>query len=1392
MVKLASLPVGLTNVRLLTQSIVDAQKQTYTDLGNNSTTDFAMSTPSGSDVRAIARDKQSNVYVVDGNVGVVKYNSEGTKLWRVSLPASDIDHIIRALEVDTETGTVYAGVSAGGDSTTAAMWAYRQLDDNGTEMLWQIEPGGFIERVRLKDGVLYALLNFPDRNRSYVRTYGFVDTEAPGQQAEWEVPSPGNDLDVSPKDDSVFVASDVNPLRGLDPSSPLTTVSSIDFTPKDLNQSKKRIWSWFDTSDRSTLSILPRTDGSGDDGGEVIVLGDKSGNGRNFYANAGASPAPPTPNTERGPVYRAVGLNGKPTISFTGESYTATTPGRSMLGEGASSADRAYRAEQLSPVPTYKGAQFAIFMVVKCGIDDAVRGLLSLNVPGANTQSRMLAINRRPDDTLPGSIPMPGSVHLYELFGRASDGGQSTPSAIGPDITANPARVSPGPLSGSGVAIITWICDGGVHDQAGSASRSLMRINGHPVDRWQSIPFFTTLPVTLGLANLGTSGHSRFAGEFAEMIVLSDWYDQNGFQQRLVTEPSFPDSVWTPDSDTEVDRIEGYLAHKWGVAHEFPTGQAGWFSMTTNPSNGDTQTIDGVQYTFRSGALSAANEVHISTVSFRLTATNLYYAINKIGQPGVDYDQRTVKHPTFQAMAPFESASNTVWMAIKSISPYANPITLTSSGAITWTAGTTATTINGAGTSHGWYPHSFTLQKTNNSRGGPPSANGNTQGQVSEFLLLQSKFGSLTKWSATSGRLIWALTTGRGQFWQATPPTLVLPGFGGVGYACRVNSDGDIYSVGPRVPASAGRPAVSPADIVDIRKVADGGAVPTSPTGDPWILNTVPDPFDSTGFGYQRPRLDTDGFDNLYVPISFGGTGVYSNVSAVGYRKASSAGFAREFVRISSLPFTNDCYSIQADPNHPDFSPDDTIQHGEFFYLGAKVDPGDTGKQALFKFRTVDVILESGTQRQSDILAVCDGNISIVTSSSVTPVVGGQLDPSADYIDAVQMYGNVFFTDGKSYLYYDGKTRLLKPFKSTTSGLIQPRCKLMTQWNGRLVLARSADNAHFWSMSQHGNPFGWDLFPLTDTETDAVAGSSSQAGQAPDIITSLIAYSNDILIIGGDHSIYKMSGDPKAGGRFDQISSTIGMAFGRAWAQDPDGMLYFADNRGEIYRLSPSGAPRGLSRNRISNRIRQVDFEHYRLELVWNTDDDGLHVFQIPYGNGGVYQTHWFWERGTDAWHEDTFGSVFNTGVQPTAAMLYDADDPDDRKLLVGGEDGFVRQWSSQATSDDGMPIDSFVTIGPLMPKGSNSEWMFTDIDTVMATEQSGPNWYLYGSKTADDKGSPLSHGKLVPGRNPTILARVRGAVSFIRLGLADGNARWSYEDIQMQAVPMGRKGAIS
>ncbi len=191
----------------------------------------------------------------------------------------------------------------------------------------------------------------------------------------------------------------------------------------------------------------------------------------------------------------------------------------------------------------------------------------------------------------------------------------------------------------------------------------------------------------------------------------------------------------------------------------------------------------------------------------------------------------------------------------------------------------------------------------------------------------------------------------------------------------------------------------------------------------------------------------------------------------------------------------------------------------------------------LYKLRLVDVASSTGSTRDLQVIAVSNGNLKKVSSGSGTPASPAgtntlsqpELDSTSQFLQGVEAFGKFFMVDGVNTLYYDAATDEVLEWTSTTAGRVPPRCKLVTAWRGRLVLARDPDNAHTWHMSEAGDPFGWDTLPIVITQTQAISGTTAGSpGDVDDIINAVIPYSFDFLVFGCDHKIFMMRGDPAA------------------------------------------------------------------------------------------------------------------------------------------------------------------------------------------------------------------------------------------------------------------------
>jgi hypothetical protein len=323
-------------------------------------------------------------------------------------------------------------------------------------------------------------------------------------------------------------------------------------------------------------------------------------------------------------------------------------------------------------------------------------------------------------------------------------------------------------------------------------------------------------------------------------------------------------------------------------------------------------------------------------------------------------------------------------------------------------------------------------------------------------------------------------------------------------------------------------------------------------------------------------------------------------------------------------------------------------------------------------------------------------------------------------------------------------------------------------------------------MSAKGDPFDWDFAPPVPLVTQALRGTDSRLGIAPDVITALIPYDDNILFVCCDHSIHRIVGEPFVSDQFDLVTDRVGVAWNTSWTKDREGRIYFFESQGGVWVMSGDGGERRrLSRDTIEKRLRSIDLEDFYVHLEWSFEFEGLHVYVFPFGSGGTAVERYFWEQQTDSWHPDT---VTATDKQPTAALVIDGDDPLDRVLLVGTEDGYVLEEDRDAADDDGQAIDAFVRIGPIVGPQTARETRFRRLEVVLADDQDGARYALYGSNEPDVIGFPREENTLEPGRNAQTNQAVCAAHVWLELRNGTTSERFAFESAMIKGYPARRK----
>lgn len=379
----------------------------------------------------------------------------------------------------------------------------------------------------------------------------------------------------------------------------------------------------------------------------------------------------------------------------------------------------------------------------------------------------------------------------------------------------------------------------------------------------------------------------------------------------------------------------------------------------------------------------------------------------------------------------------------------------------------------------------------------------------------------------------------------------------------------------------------------------------------------------------------------------------------------------------------------------------------------------------------------------------------------------------------------LWFADGKNWLYYDPATNSMQNWLASQGSLPVDEAnnapRLIGTWRGRTVLSGLLKDGQNWFMSAVGDPTNWNYFPIPPgLPTAAVAGNNSTLGVVGDIVTTLIPYSDDILIFGADSSIWMMNGDPAAGGQIDRVSDVIGMAWGIPWCKGPDGTLYFVSNKMGIYTLVPGQTPVRMSQQ-IEQLLYAVNTGLTNIRLVWDNFFQGLHVF-VTFLASAQSTTHFFWEQRTGAWWEEQFA---NNNHNPIASTTFDGNVAGDRRTLFGSWDGYVRSSDVTALTDDGTAINSEILIGPLLTADMD-DLMLKDLQAILGEQSGDVTYNVYVGNTAE---LALSAGAIATGTwgaGRSFNTPIRRSGHAVWVGITASNS-WSFETIRARVVTLGK-----
>lgn len=411
----------------------------------------------------------------------------------------------------------------------------------------------------------------------------------------------------------------------------------------------------------------------------------------------------------------------------------------------------------------------------------------------------------------------------------------------------------------------------------------------------------------------------------------------------------------------------------------------------------------------------------------------------------------------------------------------------------------------------------------------------------------------------------------------------------------------------------------------------------------------------------------------------------------------------------------------------------------------------------------VDWVATSGT------LPIQESNIQLITgATNATPIVITIAAHDLENGDQVTIEGVLGNTAANGTWNIAGVTANTFQLATSvgdgayTSGgtctrLSGSRCLLIVVWGGRIVMSGLETDPNNIFMSAVGDAFDWDYSPDAQTVQQAVAGNVTDGyGKNPDIVTALIPYTDDVLLIGGSHSIRRILGNPAEGGINVSVTDITGIAFGTAWCQSPEGVIYFFGSRGGVYKIDPeNGIPNRLTAMMIDERLADIDFDENTVTLEWDDRAIAVRVYITPID--GSVATHYMWDVRNEAWWPFKYA---NNDHNPMSVHLLSGTAAADRRILEYGQDGYIRMVDVDSTFDDGSPIESFVYLGPF------SAMTFVEIAATLREGSNNVTWALCSASSMERAltAAPRQTGQIKAGRNGSSWPRAFIEEGYMRL----------------------------
>lgn len=376
-----------------------------------------------------------------------------------------------------------------------------------------------------------------------------------------------------------------------------------------------------------------------------------------------------------------------------------------------------------------------------------------------------------------------------------------------------------------------------------------------------------------------------------------------------------------------------------------------------------------------------------------------------------------------------------------------------------------------------------------------------------------------------------------------------------------------------------------------------------------------------------------------------------------------------------------------------------------------------------------------------------------------------------------------------------------------TAGYIELECPLVTCYRDRMVLAGPPTAPHAWFMSRAGDPLDFD-YGARDTDTGrAVAGVDTESGLLGEPIKALIQGGDTFLIFGCESSMWILEQDPTYNGQLRNISRTIGVVDKKAWCFGPNNEIIFLSRDG-LYLLPPGGQgnPQSISREKLPEELLRLDNTQYYIQLWYDVQDRGVHIFITPVDGSGQFSWWMDWET-KGFWPVSLGGTTASAQVynlDPTHSLYHAASCARDTAVVMGCRDGYLRRYSSGSDicSDENQRFNAYVDYGPIQMGDLMRDGLLAELVGMLGKGTSplgasGIQYAIYVGETAEAARlatTPFSNNAVangfwaLDGLNYKARPRARGGYFRLRVGVLPGfsGPRWAMEAITAVLEKMG------